>query len=152
MLINFEAAFFITLVSIVITTLVVIVSARLSQQKHKNKLMEEIKKYNELSKDASDVGAEGLYAAYQKQGNEKLMHYFVAIYKEAVVEMALHVLVLGIIQRYYSVNIIKLPVSVWLIGDGVGSVTWYIISALFFFFTVIKPLKPKVRFFRPNWV
>ncbi|MBM7855377.1 uncharacterized protein YxeA [Desulfohalotomaculum tongense] len=151
MIINLKAALIVSLLAFAVTTLVVIISARLSQQKRKDELMAEIKKYNQLSKDASDVGAKGIYAAYQKQGNEKLMDYFVAMYKEAVVEMALHVLALGMIQRYYFVEIIPFPTSIWFFGDGLGSMAWYVISAVAFFFAVIKPLKPKVRYFRPYW-
>lgn len=133
MTINLKAAFFISLIAICVTTVVVIISARLSQKKQKDKLMAEIKNYNQLSKDASKMGADSIYAAFQKQGNEKLMYYFTAIYKEAVLELALHVLTLGIIQRYYYVQVVRFPISVWIFGDGLSTITWYIISAVAFF-------------------
>jgi len=150
--INVKAAFFVSLLAVIVTTLVVIISARLSQQKRKDEIMSEIKKYNELSRDASEVGAKSMYAAFQKQGNETLMNYFMTIYKEAVVEIALHVLALGILQKYYPVTVIRFPIHVWGFGDGLGSVGWYVISAFAFFFLVIKRLRPKIRFFRPYWV
>lgn len=152
MAINIEAAFLVSLIAITMTTLVVVISARLSQKKNKDEIMDEIKKYNELSRDASDVGAKSVYAAFQKQGNETLMQYFMVIYKEAVLELALHVLTLGMLQKYYPVQVIDFPFNVWVFGDGLGSVGWYIISAFLFFFLVIKRLKPSLRYFRPNWV
>ncbi|MTI81962.1 MAG: hypothetical protein FH758_14015 [Firmicutes bacterium] len=151
-IINFEAALIVSLAAITVTTLVVMISARLSQKKQKDEIMGDVKKYSDLSKDATDIGAKGIYAAYQKQGNERLMDYFVAIYKEAVVELALHVLTLGILQKYYSVLVIHFPFEIWLFGEGVGSITWYIVTGFAFFFLVIKRLKPKVKYFRPYWV
>lgn len=135
-----------------VTTLVVVISARLSQQEKKKELMEQVKRYNELSRDASDVKAKGMYAAFQKQGNETLMQYFVAMYKEAIVEIALHVLAMGVLQKYFPVRVVDFPVSIWVFGDGLGSVGWYIVSAALFFFIFIKRVKSRVRFFRPGWV
>jgi len=150
--INIQAALLVSLAAFIVTPLVVTVAARLSQQQTKDKLMAKIKEYSELSSDASNAGVRNMYAALQKQGNEVLMQYYVVLYREAVVELALHVLVLGIIQNYYPVHVLNFSIQVWGLGDGLSSVGWYIISAILVFQLLVKPLKPKLRFFRPGWV
>lgn len=131
------------LIAVAVTALTNTVGTKLGRHAEQQTLKREIKRYNELSRDALDVGHEAIYAAFQKQGNEVLQKYFASLYLEAVVELAPHVLVLGILQRVYATApVLEFPFA---FQGGLGAIPWYLCCALAFHFLVIKPIKRRTR-------
>lgn len=127
-----------------VTTLSTILSRIAGKQKEMDRWSEEIKHCSDLSSDAEKVGRQDIYTAFQKQGNEALHKYFAALYCEAVIELFPHILTLGIFQRIYSQDVLTFGFSLWPFGTGLGAIGLYIISALLFYFGILKRLKKRL--------
>lgn len=139
-----EPLLVITLTACGVTVLSTFLSRVIGKEKEMNKWSEEIKRCSELSSDAEKLGQKEIYAAFQKRGNEALHKYYAALYCEAVTELFPHVLALGIFQRIYTKDVVQFGFNLWPFGEGLGATGWYIISALVFYFAVLKKLKRRL--------
>ncbi|MTI83777.1 MAG: hypothetical protein FH756_07695 [Firmicutes bacterium] len=142
-----EPAFVVLLTACGVTTLSAILSKRLGKEKEMDKWSGEMKRCSDLSTDAEEAGRKDIYSAFQKKGNEAMHKYFAALYLEAVVELSPHVLVLGVLQRYYTQDVLHFGFSFWPFGSGIGFFGVYLVSALVFHFAVLKKLKKKLPIF-----
>ncbi|MCF8011178.1 MAG: hypothetical protein K9L17_09725 [Clostridiales bacterium] len=138
----------IALTACLISLISAVLSRLIGKDKEMNSWSKEIKRCSELSIEAEKVGDRAMYSAFQKQGNEALHKYFAALYCEAVTELALHVLALGVFQHMYNQDVIRFGVNLWVLGDGIGVFFWYIIIAFTYHFAVFRRIKKRVPFFR----
>ncbi|HZK17677.1 MAG TPA: hypothetical protein VFD15_00030 [Clostridia bacterium] len=140
----------VVVVAMAVTTLAAVVGQLVYNYrgKEREEVMAEVKKYRELSEDAYDMGDRDAYNNLNKRGNEALMKLFVNIYLEAISEICLHVLAIGILQQIFGPHLfIKFPVAI-MAWKGIGSTGLYLFSAVAFHFKVIKPAKRKIPFFK----
>ena len=128
----------------VFTFLAHITGTRFEPREEKERIMKEVERINELSRDALDIGDKTMYSILQKQGNELLHKYFVTLFLSAVCELTPHVLILAWLQHKFTGAVIaRLPFALPLISPTLGFLGWYILCALTFYYAIFRIIKPK---------
>ncbi len=85
--------------------------------KHKKeKLLEDIKRYNQLSNDAVELGDYEAYRAVQSKMKEAYLEFLAASFCDSMIFILPHVLIMWLLSlkyRYISFGDIKIEVIVW---------------------------------------
>lgn len=139
-----EPALVVFLTACSITVLSLILSRVLGKDEEISKWSLELKRYNNLSKDALRTGQRAMYASFRKKVNEASEKYYSALCYGAIIGTIPHILALLIFEGLYSQDIIKFGFNVLLLGEGVGLVSWYIFCGLIFYFGIFKKLKNRI--------
>ncbi len=112
-----------------------------------NKIVSEIRRISELSKDALDIEDYKMYAILQKQGNELLYQYYLVISRMAILEVSPHLL--GICLSEIGLRggaAVILPFSVPLLGSGIRATILYIVCAIFIHKILFKKFSKFLNF------